>query len=88
MSPKKVNLYVWVDGALLDGFIFINAPGRLGMADQCAFLSRNVRGLGMTVKCNQVFSIIRKAQSKIMCLQETHMIKDHFDYLKKPWAQW
>lgn len=53
------------------------------MAEQCAVLTWNVRGLGTAVKLTQVFDVIHKTQAIKICLQETHMIKEHSHQLKK-----
>lgn len=39
------------------------------------------------IKWAWVIAEVRKVQVKIICIQETHMVKDRLDQRKKPWIQ-
>lgn len=57
-----------------------------GMGQPIRFLSWNVRGMGNPAKRSMVFSHLKRLNSDIVFLQETHLrLKDHYR-LRSPWT--
>ena len=54
-------------------------------SDTLRILSANVRGLRQTLKRNDIFDDFKNQKADILCLQETHLVKEDINTLIKDW---
>lgn len=56
------------------------------MAQYVNIVYFNVRGLGDASKRHAIFTYLRQFQPAIICLSETHLLKDKTHLIHKPWV--
>ena len=54
--------------------------------DQVKILSLNCRGLGDKTKRKDVFKYLRQKNFAIYCLQDTHFVKEDYNYIRSQWG--